>query len=159
MLDHARLDEQRRLRRINASGEPVDHHVARILLDHMRRVVMRRQRVPVGHKKQALVLVLQTQPVFQHPMIVAKMQASGGAHAGKNAIGIHLSGVKVGNQDTASWIRSISCADSSPVTSASSPMNRLTNGHKIKPRSVVPAIGMTIRPIRMNRPYGSSLES
>jgi len=79
VLDHARLHEQRRLRRIDAGGEPVDRHVAHVFLDHLRAVVVRGQRVPVGDEEQALVFVLQTQPVFQHAVVVAKVQAPGGA--------------------------------------------------------------------------------
>jgi len=89
MLDHARLHKQRGLRRIDAGGEPVDRHVAHVFLDHLRRVVVRGQRMPVGDEKQALVFVLQAQPVFEHAMVVAKVQAPGGAHAGENAVGIH----------------------------------------------------------------------
>ena len=78
---HARLDEQRRLRRIDAGGEPIGHHVPGVLLDDLRRVVVRGQRVPVSDEEKALEFELQPDPVLEHPMVVAEMQGAGGAHA------------------------------------------------------------------------------
>ena len=89
VLRHARLDEQRRLRRIDAGGQPVDHHVPYVLPDDLRIFVVRGQRMPVGDEKQALVLVLQLDPVLQHAVIVAEMQRAGRAHAGQDAIREH----------------------------------------------------------------------
>ena len=89
MLRHARLDEQRRLRRIDTRRQPVDHHVPHAFFDHLRRIVMRGQRMPVRHEKQALVFVLQLHPVFQHAVIMAQMQSAGWTHARNNAIRIH----------------------------------------------------------------------
>ena len=39
------------------------------------------QRVPVGDKKETLMLVLQAHPVFEHAVIVTKVQRSGRTHA------------------------------------------------------------------------------
>ena len=82
MFRHARLDEQRGLRRIDACGQPVDDHVPHALLDDLRRVVMRGQRMPVGHEKQALVLVLHFHPVLQYTMVMPQVQTARGAHSG-----------------------------------------------------------------------------
>ncbi len=60
-----------------------------VVLDHLRGVVMGRQCMPVGDEKQALIFVLQVQPVFQHTVVVAQMKAPGGAHAGENTVGVH----------------------------------------------------------------------
>ena len=81
MLRHFRLYKQRRLRGINASGQPVNHHVPGVLLDLRRAIVMGGQRVPVGDKKETLMLVLQAHPVFEHAVIVTKVQRSGRTHA------------------------------------------------------------------------------
>jgi len=89
VFDHLRLDEQGRFGRINAGRQPVDDHFPGRLLDAERIVVMRGQRVPVGNKEQAFVFMLQPDPVFQDAVVVAKVQAAGGAHAGENAICVH----------------------------------------------------------------------
>ena len=82
MFRHARLDEQRGLRRIDARRQPVDDHVPHALLDDLRRIVVRGQRVPVGHKEQALVLVLHFHPILQHTMVMPQVQTARGAHSG-----------------------------------------------------------------------------
>ena len=71
VLGHPRLDEQRRLIGIDAGRQPVHHHIHRSLLDPLRIVVLRRQRMPVGHEKQAGILVLELDPVFKNAMVVA----------------------------------------------------------------------------------------
>jgi hypothetical protein len=44
------------------------------------------QSMPVGDEKIAFVLVLEPDPVFEHAMIVAEMQAPGGPHARENPL-------------------------------------------------------------------------
>jgi hypothetical protein len=38
--------------------------------------------MPVRDKEQALVFMLELDPVFEHTMVVAEMQCTGRAHAG-----------------------------------------------------------------------------
>ena len=90
---HLGLNEQRGLRRIDAGSQPVDSHVPGVVLDGRRIVVMRRQRMPVGDEKQALVLVLELDPVFQHAVIMAKVQCASRAHAGENTVFKHCRGI------------------------------------------------------------------
>ena len=69
VLGHARLDEQRRARRIDAGREPVDEHVPDAFGDRFGLVEMRRERMPVGGEEQALVFFLQPDPVLQRTVI------------------------------------------------------------------------------------------
>jgi hypothetical protein len=52
VLGHPALDEQHRLFRIDAGGQPVDHHLPDTGLDDLGRVVVRRERMPVGDEEQ-----------------------------------------------------------------------------------------------------------
>ena len=90
MFGHARLDEQRRLRRIDPGSEPVDNHVPGILGDTLRLIVGGRQRMPVGDKEQARVFVLQLDPVGQHAMVVTKVKAASRPHPRENSFGVHI---------------------------------------------------------------------
>ena len=69
---------------VKARGQPVDHHVVDVALDHLTVLVVRGERMPVGHEEVAL-LVLQLHPVLQGAVIVAQVQGAGGAHARDNA--------------------------------------------------------------------------
>jgi hypothetical protein len=51
---------------------------------------MRGERVPVGYKKKTFVFVLELDPVFQNAMVMAEMQATRGAHTGKNSVSVHV---------------------------------------------------------------------
>lgn len=73
MLRHSRLDEQRGGPRTDTSRQPVDNHLGHVLLQVTRILIMRSQRVPVGHEEVALVVVLQLDPVLQHAMIMPEM--------------------------------------------------------------------------------------
>ena len=81
VLRYFRLDKQRRLRRIDTRGQPVNHHVPGMLFDLLGAVVMRCQGMPVGDKKETLVLVLETNPVFQYAVVMPEMQRPGRTHA------------------------------------------------------------------------------
>jgi hypothetical protein len=81
MLGHFGLDEQCGMCRIDPCGQPIDHHVPHRLLDDLRIVVMRGQRVPVGHEEQALELVLHLHPVLQHTVVMPQVQTACGTHA------------------------------------------------------------------------------
>ena len=88
-IRHPRLDEQRRARRIDTRGEPVDKHLPYALRHRLRLVEMRCQGVPVGSEEQALVFFLQPDPVLQRAMKMADMHASRGTHARQHPIGEH----------------------------------------------------------------------
>jgi hypothetical protein len=45
--------------------------------------------MPIGHEEQAGKLILKLHPVFQHTMIVAKVQQTGWAHARQYAFRKH----------------------------------------------------------------------
>ena len=85
VLGHLRLDEERRLGRIDAGGEPVDHHVEPGLLQVAGLLVVGGERMPVGDEEKARVFRLQADPVLQHAVVVAEVQRAGGAHAGEDA--------------------------------------------------------------------------
>ena len=80
VLGYLRLDEQGRGTAAHACGQPVDKHVPDVLLDVLRSLVVRCQGMPVGSEEETLVLVLQTDPVFQYAVVVTQMQAACWAH-------------------------------------------------------------------------------
>ncbi len=43
------------------------------------------QRVPIGDKEKAVILVLQAHPIAQCPDVIAEVQLSGGSHAAQDA--------------------------------------------------------------------------
>ena len=113
MLRHARLDEEMRHARIDAGRQPVDHHVPDARRDDVRLFVVGGERMPVGHEEEAVVLVLQLDPVLQHAVIVAQMELAGRPHAGQDATvggqfffqGVLLS-VSAGQVCSSRWCRS-----------------------------------------------------
>jgi hypothetical protein len=46
--------------------------------------------MPVGDEEQAGILVLELDPVGEHAVVVAEVEAPGGAHAGKNFFCVHV---------------------------------------------------------------------
>ena len=72
VLVHPGLDEQLRVAGVDARREPVDDHVPDVLADDAGFLVVRGQRVPVRHEEEALVLVLEPDPVAQHAVVVAR---------------------------------------------------------------------------------------
>jgi hypothetical protein len=95
VFGNLRLDEQRRSLRIDAGRQPVDDHVPGRGDDALRIVVLGGQRVPVGDEEQAGMLVLQRDPVLEHAVVVAKMQAAGRAHAGEDSFCVHVRSLDV----------------------------------------------------------------
>ena len=89
VLQHLRLLEDDRFFRIETGGQPIDNHVTTGLGDALWRIVIGGQGMPVGDKKQTFVIVLQTDPVFEHAVKVTQMQATRRAHAGKYAFCRH----------------------------------------------------------------------
>jgi hypothetical protein len=82
VFGHLRLHEQRGDTRIEAGGQPVDHDFVHRLGQAGGVLVTGGQRVPVGNKEVALVLILQLDPVAKCAVVIPQMQRSGGAHAG-----------------------------------------------------------------------------
>ncbi len=48
-------------------------------------LVIRGQRMPVGHEEEALVVSLQLYPVLERAMVIAQVQLARGSHAGQHA--------------------------------------------------------------------------
>ena len=74
---------------IEAGGEPVDEHLPHRRRDVLGRLVVRRQRVPVGREEQALVLLLQAHPVPEGAVVMADVHAARRAHARQHAVSEH----------------------------------------------------------------------
>ena len=89
VLGDPRLDEERGLPRVDAGGEPVDHHVPDVLLDDFRLLVVRRERMPVGDEEIARILALQPHPVLERAVIVAEVQTARRAHSRHHPFGEH----------------------------------------------------------------------
>ena len=71
MLGQTALQKERALLGIDASSEPIDHHFIHRSLNHFGVFIMRGQRMPIGHKIEALHLALQAYPIFQSAMVMA----------------------------------------------------------------------------------------
>ena len=82
---------------VDPGGQPVDDHIPGRLFDPLRIIVLRRQRVPVGDEEQAGMLMLEANPVLEHPVVMAEMERPGGAHAGKDTFCVHGLSVKSEN--------------------------------------------------------------
>src|SRR5208282_5223594 len=76
VLEDARLDEQRRLRRIETDREPVGRYLQRVFGDGGRVFVMRRQRVPIGDEEKTFVLFLEFEPILKGAEIMAEMETA-----------------------------------------------------------------------------------
>ena len=63
----------------------VDHDFERILLDVAGVGVIRGERVPISDEKEAIVFVLQLDPIAQGPDIIAEVQFAGRTHAAQDA--------------------------------------------------------------------------
>src|SRR5207247_2499831 len=81
VLLHRRLLEERRARRVETDGQPVEDHLDGVLLERLGRRPVGRQRVPVRDEEEAAVLALEPEPVLQRPVVVPEVLASGGARA------------------------------------------------------------------------------
>ena len=84
VFGYATLHEDRGGSGADPGGEPVDHHVERVLLDDARVLVVGGERVPVGDEEEGLVLVLQLHPVLQGAVVVANVHAARGPHSRYN---------------------------------------------------------------------------
>ncbi len=89
---------------IEAGGEVVEDHLKRVLLHHARVGVVGGQRVPVGDEEEAVVLVLQVDPVAQGADVVAEVQLAGGSHAAQHAA--FVMSVGIGHQKPRNTARS-----------------------------------------------------
>jgi tryptophan synthase beta subunit len=75
-----RLDEQRRTLGIEPGGEKVDDEFDAALLYVGSIGVVGGECVPVSNEEEALLLLLELNPVLQGADIVPKMKFSGGTH-------------------------------------------------------------------------------
>src|SRR5271166_3839314 len=85
MLRHMRLNKQRAALGIEARRKVVDHDFERTLLNIAGVGVIRGERVPISEEKEAIVFVLQLDPIAQGPDIIAEMQFASRAHAAQDA--------------------------------------------------------------------------
>ena len=88
LLD-ARLPEDRRELGLEPGGEPVGHHVERVLPQPRDVLVAGRQHVPVGDHVERLVIALQAHPVLERADVVAEMHPTGRPHAGEDPVSLH----------------------------------------------------------------------
>ena len=79
MLRHQRLDEQRRACGVEPRAEPVGRHLDRVLW-HLRGVEPVGEQVPVGGEVEALVRVLQRDPVGERPEVIPQVQPPARSH-------------------------------------------------------------------------------
>ena len=86
MFRNLRLHEQGRGARADAAGQPVHHHLPDMVFQSVRLAVVGRQRMPVGHEKEAFLAVLEFHPVLDDAVVVAQMQPPGRAHAGHHPL-------------------------------------------------------------------------
>src|SRR5579872_3834601 len=87
VLGHVRLDEEGCDPGVETGRQPVDQHLAHVLLQLPGVIVPGGEHVPVGDEEETLVLVLQLHPVAQRAVVVAEVQPAGGPHAGDDAPG------------------------------------------------------------------------
>ena len=88
MFWHMRLHKQCGNTRIEARGQPIDHHLVGVLGQTTRVFVTRSERMPVGDEEEARVLVLQIDPVSQGAVVVTEVQLTGRTHAREHTIGL-----------------------------------------------------------------------
>src|SRR5438045_8310889 len=81
MLRHVRLNEHGAALGIEAGCKPIEHDLERVALDARGIGVVGSERVPVGNEEEALVGILQLDPVGQRSHVIAKVQLAGGTHA------------------------------------------------------------------------------
>ena len=88
VLGDGALDEDRRLLRVEAGGQPVDDHVLFIGSNRRGLLVARRERVPVGREEEALEICapLERHPVHERAVKVAQVELSGGTHPADDAL-------------------------------------------------------------------------
>ena len=86
MVWNTRLDKKGRSIRIDTCSQPVNHHIPDIGRHDFRVFIMSGQGVPIGNKKETVVLILEAGPVLQDPVVMAEMEATGGPHPGEDSV-------------------------------------------------------------------------
>ena len=80
MLRHLRLHEQCRRAGADAGRQPIHRHIHDMLGKLTGLGIIGGQRMPVDDAEEAVVLVLQLDPVLQHAVIVPKVQTTARTH-------------------------------------------------------------------------------
>ena len=70
---YAGLDKQGGRSGIHTCRQPVNHHLPDALFDNFRIFIVSRQGMPVSNEEMTIVFMLQSHPIFEHAMVVAKM--------------------------------------------------------------------------------------
>ena len=83
---HMGLDEHHALRGIKPRRQPIQQHLDRVFFQTRRVRVVGGQRVPVGDKEKAVVLLLHPNPVFERAHVVSQVQLAGRAHSAQHAL-------------------------------------------------------------------------
>ena len=86
MLGDMRLDEDRALLRVEPRGQPIQGHVEDVILDRRGVGILAGQSVPVADRKEAIVRLLQPDPVFQCPDQVADVHRSRRSESGQDPL-------------------------------------------------------------------------
>src|SRR5215471_1778848 len=89
VLGDAGLDKDCVLGGIDPSRQPINQQLADEFADLACIGVVSRQRVPVGHEKITVELVLESFPIFQRAYIVAEMEQPARLHATKDPPLVH----------------------------------------------------------------------
>ena len=98
------LDEEGAEIWVEAGGEEVEGYLLDAPLDAFWVGVFGGEGVEVGDEEEAVVLVLELDPVVEGSHVVAEMEAPGGAHAGEDA-GARIGGVGGGVGHLVFWLR------------------------------------------------------
>jgi len=86
VLDHVRLHEDRGAGRVDARRQPIHDHFPRAGLDTVWIFVVRGERMPIRDEEEAVILVLQLDPVLEGPVQMAQMHTSGRSHTGDDPV-------------------------------------------------------------------------
>lgn len=104
MLFDVALDEEHGPGGIEAGGEVVEDDLTGVGGDLRGVGVVGGEGVDVGDEEEALVLVLQANPVVEGAHVVAEVKFACGAHAAEDALTAQRSGVRHGILREGNWL-------------------------------------------------------